>query len=460
MSSDLRNPRSQRNSFFGTYDIRGRFPSELGPTEVEHLAAAFAQIGKGPVLVGRDVRTESKKLESLLVSGLASRGRRVMRLGIQATPAIGFAAAHFRRAALALTPSHNAVGYVGIKAFGPEGKLFAREWALVRRLYLRSIEGGNQARRRSEHPRGPQSRVVKKNNWTEAYLDHLTRGRRSSHSIVIDSRGGSTARIAPLALRRIGARITSLHPRFSATFFGLSPEPTPANVGKLSKLVRNKGADFGVTFDGDGDRVAFVDRRGRSVEPEVIAIFLQGQLVKSDKPLVASVDASSRCEGKVRIVRSRVGSRYVLSAMRKSRAIVGFESSGHYYLPEWDPNSDGILIACVVADLLSRTGRKLDELVDEFGPIFRKTRGIAFRSQEEAMRCYDALRRRMAQRGVKPGIDGISLRTASGAVHWRVSNTQPTIRFTLEATSKGGLKKLEQFSKELLLQPSLRPRGE
>jgi phosphomannomutase / phosphoglucomutase len=445
-----RDRRSERLSFFGTYDIRGRFPREIGPEEVEHLAAAFACVGTGPLLVGRDVRYESKKLEKLLVAALSRHGRRVVALGVQATPAIGFAAAHFRRTSLALTPSHNAVGYVGIKAFSPNGGLFAREWAKVRRLYLHSIQRGNPTRRRMVQVRRGLSRSPKIHEWTEAYLEHLTRGRGSAHSIVVDSRGGATAHVAPVALQRMGAKVTSLHPGFSATFNGQSPEPTPVNVAGLGRAVRFTKADFGVTFDGDGDRVAFVDRRGRWVEPEVVALFLQQELATPDKVLVASADASSRCETKARILRSRVGSRYVLSAMRKSRAIVGFEISGHYYLPKWDPNSDGILTACVVSDLLSRSSRRLDELIDEFGPIFRRSSAIAFSSHAEAVRNYDALCRSMAAHGTVPGVDGISLRTASGTVHGRPSNTEPTIRFTLEASNKTGLKKLERFARELI----------
>jgi phosphomannomutase / phosphoglucomutase len=434
--------RADQISFLGTYDIRGLFPQDIGPLQIDHLAAAFARVGSGPLLIGRDVRQESAKLEMLLVRALRNRGRPVISLGVQPTPAIGFAAAHFRRTALALTPSHNAIGYVGIKGFGPAGKLFAKEWKKIGALYRQSWRERGKARPASKRGRVLRHRPFTTSGWTESYLAHLTLGFRSTHLIVIDSRGGATAHLAPRALQRMGAEVKSLHPRFSPRFYGLSPEPTPADVVELGASVRRRKADFGVTFDGDGDRVAFVDRRGRWVEPEVVAIFLHRNLASEGQPLVASVDASFRCEGVLPTVRSRVGSRFVLSMIRRSRAVVGLEGSGHYYLPRLDPNSDGILVACVLAGLLERSGQRLDRLADQFGPIFRENRIVPFSSRPEAVLAYNAIRRELPKRSTEVGLDGITLRSSSGRLLFRLSNTQPVIRATLEASERPGLKRL------------------
>jgi phosphomannomutase len=430
--------------FFGDYDIRGRFPEDVGPVEINHLATAFAQAGSGPLLIGRDVRRESARVELLLRSALRDRGRPVTSLGVQPTGAIAFAASYFRCTALALTPSHNAVGYMGIKAFGPGGKLYTHEWKGIRELYLRSVS--QKSRPLTKIVRGARHSAPSTpgRHWTAAYLDHLTRRRFTSLSLVIDSRGGTTTYWAPRALKRMGARIESLHSRYSPTFYGLSPEPTPADVHSLGAKVRACGTDFGATFDGDGDRVAFVDGSARWVEPEVVATFLHRQLSPPTKPLVASVDASLRCEQVVPTIRSPVGSRYVLDRMKHSGAVIGFEGSGHFYLPKLDPNSDGVLVACVLAALLERTGRSLDELVEEFGPIFRESRALSFRSRSEALLAYDALCRQNAGEMLEPGVDGVLLRAECGTILLRVSNTQPVIRVTLEAGDRSGLRRLRR----------------
>lgn len=442
MPPNARDRRSDRMAFIGAYDIRGRFPSDIGPYEIDHLAAAFARLGTGPMLVGRDVRKESAKVEQLLVRGLRVRGRSVIALGVQPTPAVGFAAARFGCTALALTPSHNRLGYVGIKGFCSSGKQFSREWEKVRRLYRQSVQSTRPAlpgrKRPSPHPR----RALLEHGWIESYLEHVTQNLSSSLSIVTDARGGAAAQVAPRALRKMGARVVALHSRFSPDFYGLSPEPTRGNVRGLARTVRAERADFGVTFDADGDRAAFVDERGRWTEPEVIATLFYRYLSPSSQPLVATVDASYRCEEIVPTVRSRVGARFVEATMGRSGAVVGFEGSGHYYLRRWGPNSDGVLVSCVLANLLERTGKSLSVVADEFGPIYRENRSIDFDSRVEAARAYQSIRRRFSGSGASRTVDGLAVQLPSGRMLVRLSNTQPTVRVTLESAERRRVREL------------------
>lgn len=416
---------------FGSYDIRGRYPADFPPTTCHHLANALAATTTGRIVVGRDVRRASEQLEHAIVGDLEQGHRLVIPLGVQPTPVVGFASRYLSAVGLAFTPSHNALGYAGVKAFAPSGRAYGREWTRVREAYGRSVRGDRfrmeRIRPRVGSPRPSPSREA----IVEAYLAHVTRGMRTGCSVVVDGRGGPTTRVAPAALARLGARVTELHPRFSSVFHGLSPEPQPENVTDLGRRVRSIGADLGVAFDGDGDRVVFVDERGRWVEPEVIATLLYDGLSARARPLVASVDASQRLESRVRTVRSRVGSRYVSATMRRYGSRVGFEASSHFYLDRWGPNSDGVLVACVVAHVLHRKGASLAELSRAFGPIVRARELFEFSTRTEAQRRF----RRLAgslEPAPEPGIDGVVYRLPEGSVLLRRSNTQPAIRVTLE----------------------------
>ncbi|MFZ1023397.1 MAG: hypothetical protein WAN87_04615 [Thermoplasmata archaeon] len=186
------------------------------------------------------------------------------------------------------------------------------------------------------------------------------------------------------------------------------------------------------------------------MEPEVIGTFLHRHLSPPSRPLVASMDASGRCEQYTSIARCRVGGRFVQARMRQTGAVVGFEGSGHYYLSRWGPSSDGILVACVLADLLMRARVTLSSLVGDFGSIFRANGAIEFISRTMAAQTYAAIRETLGGRTFEPALEGTEVRLAAGRVLFRLSNTQPAIRITLEASKRPGLADLQRFLKEVL----------
>ena len=431
-------------SFFGAYDIRGRYPEELGPSEIRRLGAALIERDRGPMVIGRDVRRESRTVERILLRTFRLLGCQVVRLGVQPTPVVGFSARYLGCPGFSLTASHNAPGYIGIKGFRSTGRLFSREWTRIRRSYLHPDLAFSSPANRNP-PR--EQRLAAGNappRCIRAYLEHVTQGLRSSLKVVVDGRGGATTRVAPAALRRMGVRPIVLHPQFSSRFFGLSPEPTAANCRDLGAAVRETGAAFGVAFDGDGDRVAFVDDRGKWTEPEAIALFLYRKLSNPRRPLVASVDASYRCEEQVPTARVRVGGRFVTAAMRSFRANVGFEPSGHYYLPRWDPSSDGILITCILAHLVGKSGDPFHSLSAAFGAIFREHCALEYEDRDHATRAYARIQHRF-KRDLERLPDGVVLRRPEGTVLIRTSNTQPAVRLTLEARNRRGLGELRRF---------------
>ena len=421
-------------SIFHAYDVRGRWGEEISPSLGRRLGRALASRMNGPILIGRDTRSASRLLQDSITAGLWDVGLPTVDLGILPTPAIGFACRESARFGLAITPSHNPLGYVGVKAFTRAGIPFSTQWVAVSRtlanLPASSVPKPSQPRQGLPRP--------SKEDWGPKYVGHLTTGRTTTARVVVDTRGGATAQVAPAALQTMGADVLSMRTGFSARFFGGSPEPTPENIQGLIARVLTERAALGVTFDGDGDRVLFVDETGVLIPPEAVAVFLHERLAPKRMPLVATADASMRCEAKTLVVRSQIGSRFVAQAMKRSKARVGFEVSSHYYLSDFAPDSDGVLTACILLDLLSSTRLRASAVRKRFGPVHRLAGSLPFASMSEARRTYGTLRARFQGRSLASP-DGFYLPFSGGRVHIRPSNTQPIIRWTVEGTARRSL---------------------
>ncbi|MGI0155861.1 MAG: hypothetical protein ACREDE_06990, partial [Thermoplasmata archaeon] len=426
--------RRRWEELFRGYDIRGRYPEEIDARTARELGRAVGRSLPGPFLMGRDARRESAWFARELERGLGSSGVHVAPLGVVPTPAIGYHARRSKAYGLALTPSHNAVGYVGLKGFTPSGRLFDREWLRIRDAYQGApFDGRARTRARPSHRRESGSGRVSRRRFLESYLDHLTRGLQSDRTVVLDTRGGATSIAAPEALRRLGARVRELRKGFSPNFFGLSPEPRAATLGPLSGRVTRTRADLGFAFDGDGDRCVVIDDRGRTVDPEVIALLLRDAFAPAGAPLVASLDASRMLERHAPTTRSRVGGRYVTRAMRRTGAEVAMEPSGHYYVRRYGPDSDGILVACLVAHAVAARREPLGEFARRLGPIFRGSSVLDFPNLVARQRGYRSIVKSLGERG-RAGLEGVTVDFPDGWCLVRRSNTQPSIRFAFEAT--------------------------
>ena len=443
--------RARWEEIFRGYDVRGRYPEELDRATARCLGWSLGRSIPGPFLVGRDTRWESEEFERALLDGLRSTGTRVEVLGIVPTPTVAFLARARRRPGLAVTPSHNALGFVGLKGFTASGHLFDREWRKVARAFgiappelpappaSPARERGHLANPAEAGPRGDESGTGPE----EEYLAHVTRGLRAGLGVVVDTRGGAVSRLGPVALRRLGARVVHLRSGFSPRFFGRSPEPLLETLRPLSNRVLTERAAFGCAFDGDGDRCVLVDERGRPVAPELVALLLHRTFADSRSPLVASVDASRILERWVRTVRSRVGGRYVVRTMRRAGAEVAVEPSGHFYVRRFGADSDGLLTACLVAHALEQHRTRLGRLSRQYGRLFRGSLTLDFPDRHEMGRAYLRIRRRMGGRVVR-GPDGFVLEFANSWCLVRCSNTQPSVRIAYESSSGAGLRGLQR----------------
>src|SRR5579871_2595553 len=361
---------------FGTDGIRGVANEHpMTPELALQLGRAVAFVaGRGKshaprVLVGKDTRLSGYMLEQAIASGVCATGGRVLLCGPMPTPAVAHLTVSMRcDAGIVISASHNPYQDNGIKVFGADGfKLPDESEAEIERL----IEDGAACRRATgpgigkaeklEDARGRYVVFLKQTFPRDLSLDGVR--------VVVDAAHGAAYRVAPLVLQELGAHVTAI---------GVKPNGVNINkdAGALhpehvrSEVVR-RGAAIGIALDGDADRVIVVDEKGQIVDGDQVLAMCAVRMVDEgtlrNQTVVATVmsnlgleRAMTRAGGK--LVRTQVGDRYVVEAMRAGGYNLGGEQSGHLIFLDHASTGDGILAALQVLALMIRTGAPLSEL--------------------------------------------------------------------------------------------------
>jgi phosphoglucosamine mutase len=336
---------------FGTDGVRGVVGEELTEELVERLGRAFARwSGGADVLVGRDTRASGPSLERALASGLASGGSDVALGGVLPTPAVALLA---EEAGAVVSASHNPAPYNGVKFFNRGWKLEDADEEAIEALLDEPGEAGSPGM------------VSRAGELTARYV-HLVCERfgvpLAGVRVVLDCANGAMVEAAPAAFARLGAEISVV---------GGAPDGTNINEGcgatdlsLLAHVVPSTGADLGLAFDGDGDRVLAVDAEGNEVDGDQILAILTLHL---GVDLVAVTQMTNlgfhrlMSERGVRVVTTEVGDRYVLAALRAERGVLGGEQSGHVLYLDGHVTGDGL----VAGLLLCRAVRKEESTLAE-----------------------------------------------------------------------------------------------
>ncbi|MEN6521807.1 MAG: phosphoglucosamine mutase [Armatimonadota bacterium] len=360
---------------FGTDGVRGVANVELTPLLALQLGTAAAHViveqkNKGRILIGRDPRISGDILESAMVAGVCSQGLDALLVGVISTPGVAYlTAATGASAGVVISASHNPVQDNGIKFFGPDG--YKLDDAVES-----EIENYTAAFDRLPRPKGGDvGRMFRKHEMAWEYAQHLKTAATKKFDglkVVIDCANGAASELAPQILSEVGADIKTINS---------NPNGININVGcgslhpdTLREKVKKLGADVGLAFDGDADRVIMVDERGEIVDGDhVMAIYglrharlgnLPGNAVVGTVMSNIGLEIALAKEN-VTLVRTPVGDRYVSDEMRRIGAIVGGEKSGHIILSKFASTGDGVVTALQVISIMLETGKKLSELSSE-----------------------------------------------------------------------------------------------
>lgn len=363
--------------YFGTDGVRGIANKELTP----ELAFKLGRIGghvltkdsqeTSQVLVGRDTRISGHMLENALIAGLLSMGVEVMRLGIISTPGVAYLTRVMNaQAGVMISASHNPFGDNGIKFFGADGfKLTDEQEEEIESLLHEETD-------RLPRPVGADVGTV--TDYFEGghkyiqYLKQTVDEEFTDLHVALDCAHGATSSLATHVFADLDADLTTI---------GASPNGLNINEGVgsthpegLSQLVVDKGADIGLAFDGDGDRLIAVDELGRVIDGDQI-MFIIGRHLQSKGRLKSDTIVSTIMSNLgfykalerhgMMSVKTAVGDRYVVEEMRKGNYNLGGEQSGHIIFLDYNTTGDGLLTALQLVNIMKRTGRKLSDLASE-----------------------------------------------------------------------------------------------
>jgi phosphoglucosamine mutase len=375
--------------------------------------------------VGRDTRESGPWLESAFAAGVAAEGIAVELLGVLPTPGVAWLAAEARVPAAMISASHNPFHDNGIKLFGAGGRKLADD--IEARLEADLLAASTPVETVGEIRHG-------EDDGRARYVDHLVRtieSRSLGLSVVVDCANGASSVTAADALRRLGCTVDVLF---------ASPDGRNINDGcgsthpeTLQARVVELGADLGLAFDGDADRVLAVDHTGRLVDGDhllaMFAIDLAERGALRDDTVVVTVMTNlgfrlAMAERGIRVVETNVGDRYVLEALDAEQLTLGGEQSGHVIFRELATTGDGVLTGIQLLDLVHRSSRPLADLATD-----------AMTSLPQVLRNV-----RVEQRGLDVSA-AIAADLASveaelgdhGRVLIRPSGTEPLVRVMVEA---------------------------
>jgi len=427
--------------------MRGIVGKDLTPELVTRHAAALgtwaiAQ-GQPRVALGRDARTSGPMFSWAATAGLMSVGVEVIDVGVVPTPTLQLAVEyHHAGAGLMLTASHNPVEWNALKLVGPDG------------IFL---DGDAGAAVRAMAERGPAraawNALGEVREDTGAITRHLDlvlglsmvdvqRIRARRFHVALDCVRGAGGTSIPPLLEALGCRVTGINLETDG-LFPRPPEPLPENLGDLSRLVRDSGADIGMAVDPDVDRLALVDERGEPIGEDYTLAFavravLRSMKKRSDPAVVVAnlstslvVEDAAREHG-ARFLRAPVGEAHVARMIRDEGAVIGGEGNGGVILPSVHIGRDAPVGVALILQLMLETGHSVSALVGA-APRYHIVKAKAPRGADLGP-AYQALRRRFADATVDDR-DGLRLSWPGRWVHLRPSGTEPIIRFIAEAPS-------------------------
>jgi len=434
---------------FRAYDIRGIYPKELDERAAYLIGRAFVKFFKKPrlkIVVGRDNRLSSPSLFKALTKGIIDQGADVIDIGLSTTPMHYFTVAHFKfDGGVMITASHNPPQYNGFK-FVREKAIPISEKTGLKEIKKLTTRPGNVITR--------PGRVVKKEVLKEYIafnLKDFNLKKIKLLKIVIDTANAVPGILVPKIFKKINCKIYYLFAKLDGSFPNHLPSPhEEKNLKSLKKEVLRKKADLGIAFDGDGDRVIFVDEKGKMIPGDLITALLASLILKENpgEKVLCDVRSSNIVRDVVKEmggipVIGRIGHSFIKERMRRENIIFQGELNGHYYLRTHYFCEAPFFVIFKILEEISRNRKSISELVKPFqkyshsGEInFKvKNKKKVFKTLEDKFRGGEILK-----------IDGLRIDFPNWWFNVRPSHTEPLLRLVVEARTK---KLMEQKIKEI-----------
>ena len=441
---------------FREYDIRGIYGQELDENTAYLIGKAYGtklrELNKIETVVAYDNRLSSEILEENLVKGLVETGINVLRMGLATTPMCYFGANYYgTNASMMITASHNPKEYNGFK-FSYNG---------IHNAYGDSVKEIYEIIKSGKFAEGEGS--VKDVDITKPYIDLVLNGIELGDrpiKVVYDCGNGTTSVIADQIFANLNVEAIPLFNISDGTFPNHHPDPCVYdNLTKLKEKVLEVKADFGIGYDGDGDRVGFIDELGNMIETDKFMIIMWRYLYNKveNKKGLFDVKCTKALEDEllklgVTPIEYRTGNSYTRAATAEMETPLGGELSGHVYFRDKFPGyDDGIYAGMRLIELLSHIDKPLSSMLDGINKYY-STEELKVKVEDDIkFSVIEKMNQYCLQKKYNfLTIDGVKAKFDDGFALVRASNTGPNITMRFEATSEQRLKELqEEFTAEL-----------
>lgn len=426
---------------FGSSGVRGLVNKFLTPELSCKIAlAAASQIKAKKAIIGRDTRVSGIMLRDALIAGLLSCGVDVKVVDIVPTPVLAYLTKKFEAdIGFMLTASHNPAQYNGIKIFDNSSLSYSDK-------KQKSIET------RIKEEKYNKSNWKKVGKVSKIYADLLylkmiknTINLKKKWKIILDPGCGATFSIGPKLFRNFGCEVTVLNAQPDGTFPARKSEPTEKSLGYLAKIVNSLDYDIGIAFDGDGDRVAFIDKNGKFANFDRVLTAFAGHILKINGggTIVTNVETSMSFEKiaekfKGNVIRTKVGDVYLSEMIMKKKAIFGGEPCGAWIHPEFHFCPDGPLSGVLLLKALEKEEKTLDEFISKVPNFINLRENILCDNQNKnriIITIKEKINKKFPEMLEKSTVDGIRVALKNGWILIRASGTEPIIRLTVEGES-------------------------
>jgi phosphomannomutase len=431
---------SRLDAVFKAYDVRGVYPEQIDAAMCRAIGAAFARFaadadGATRVVLARDMRPSGIELSAAFAHGVRSQGLDVVDIGLASTDLLYFAAGRLDAPGAMFTASHNPAQYNGIKMCLSGARPIGEESGL-RDIAALAGAGVDPA----EH-----SGELLSESLLDEFVVHVRSfvdiGALRPLKIVADTANGMGGLVVPLAFAGLPFELDLLYPELDGTFPNHPADPIqPENQRDLIARVLELGADIGLAFDGDADRVFLVDEKGNGVSGSLTTALVAERVLAKEPgaTIIHNLICSKVVPEVVREhggepVRTRVGHSFIKQVMAETGAAFGGEHSGHYYFRDNYRADSGLIAAMVVLEAMSITGQKLSEIV---APLQRYAASGEINTRVDDVH---AVIERVADAYsgfTQDRLDGLTVDAGSWWFNLRPSNTEPLLRLNLEAPTQ------------------------
>ena len=426
---------------FKAYDVRGIHPDQFDEDAARRIGRAFAEwAGAGRIALGRDCRLSSPSLSAAFIEGVTGAGVGIVDIGLATTDMVYFASGILSLPGAMFTASHNPPGYNGLKLCREGAAPVGEETGLQEIRALAERDGWWAT---------AGSGRVERRDMLERYIEHVLSFANLEAlvplTVVADAANGMAGLVVPSLFERLPGKLVPLYMELDGTFPNHPADPiVPENQADLRRAVTEHGADLGLAFDGDADRVFIVDEHARGVSGSLVtALVAMGMLERNPGARIVHNLICSRVVPEVirenggEPVRTRVGHSFIKKVMADSGAVFGGEHSGHYYFRDHFNADSGLVASMVLLDQMSKAGRPLSELLE---PLRRYADSGEINTEVHDQRAVIERIAAAYPPERQDRLDGLTVEFHDWWFNVRPSNTEPLLRLNVEARTEALLK--------------------